>query len=93
MRQATGHAWHSSARDERGTRVCELAVGLVDVRLEHYGIDLRDHFAFFHDGIEVREELLDVPRDLTADLDVATGFNVPVAVTASMIGPRVTFAV
>ena len=55
---------------ERGLRIGQLALGLIDIRLKDDRIDLRDHLPRFHDRIKIDEELLDIARDLAADLDV-----------------------
>jgi hypothetical protein len=55
---------------ERSLRIRQLAFRLIDVGLENDRIDLGDHLPRFHDRIKIREELLDIPRDLAANLDI-----------------------
>ena len=50
--------------------VGQVAFGLRHARLENCGIDLRDHLPRLHRRIEIREQFLDVARDLAADLHV-----------------------
>src|SRR5258705_455514 len=54
--------------EDHGLRPVELGLGLVDLRLEEIGVDAGDDLPLAHRGVEVDEHLLDLPRDLRADL-------------------------
>ena len=51
-------------------------MSLFDLRLEGRGVDPGDHLALTDDGIEIGVELLDLTRDLGADLDRRDGVEV-----------------
>ena len=68
--QVFGSLGIDSRQFEGGVRIGEVAFRLRDAGLENGRIDLRDHLARLHRRIKIGEQLLDVTRNLAADLHV-----------------------
>jgi hypothetical protein len=59
------------------TRRCDAGLRVFDLCLKIPGVQLRKKLSSLHDGIEICVKLLNLARDLAADLNRNDGLNNP----------------